>query len=584
MKPTSAKSVGFAAITGVMLTAPLVAIMYLANAWFDLSFPPFDVFDWIARMLPGDVVTFGIDLMVDTLMLLGVSVKDFAKTAEQLMALGMFLAAGVVATIIVFGIVERRIASGWRYLGVACGAVVGAPAAIITASIGQSPLDPMTNFVWTMLVSVIWGASAVGMGNRLLIPPKTTLAVDDSGDVVETAEERAVEVLGRRQFLVRMGVATATVTVVGAGIGRIMEGAEQRRLEEEQARLQEELQRARAELASSSQTAPAGPPISDMLPNADDPLKPALGTRPEYTAVRDHYQIFIRSTPTRIEEANWTLPITGLVSNPLTLTLSDIMMKYEPRSEFVTLSCISNRIGGDLISTTYWTGASLQDILADVRPTDEAQYLIIECGDGFYETVDLDLINSDKRVMLAYAWDEKPIPWDHGFPLRIWIPDRFGMKQPKWITSIEVVSEYKAGYWVERNWDKDAIVRATSVIDTIAVDAIVEEGDQKLIPIGGIAYAGARGISKVEVRVNRGFDSNDPADEGPWMEAQLREPLSDVSWVIWRYDWPFEDGEWEFEVRCVEKDGSPQIEGVASPRPSGATGIHRRTKKVEAKG
>ena len=111
------------------------------------------------------------------------------------------------------------------------------------------------------------------------------------------------------------------------------------------------------------------------------------------------------------------------------------------------------------------------------------------------------------------------------------------MKQPKWITSIEVVSEYKAGYWVERNWDEDAIVRATSVIDTIAVDAIVEEGDQKLIPIGGIAYAGARGISKVEVRVNRGFDSNDPADEGPWMEAQLREPLSDVSWVIWRYDW-----------------------------------------------
>lgn len=583
MKP---KSVGFGALAGLMLTAPLVAIMYLANKWFNLSFPPFDVFDWVARMLPGPVVTFGIDLMVDSLMLIGMSVKDFAKTAEQIMAIGIFLGAGVVATIIIFGLVERRVAGGWRYFGVACGAIVGAPIAIITASIGQSPLEPTTNFVWAMFVSVIWGASAVGMGKRLLLPIETTRALDDAGDVIE---ETTVEVLGRRQFLVRMGVATATVTVAGAGIGRIMEGAEQRRLEEEQARLEQELQRARAELATraqsgaSAQATPA-PPISDMLPNADDPLKAALGTRPEYTAVRDHYQIFIRSTPTRIEEADWTLPITGLVGNPLTLTLSDIMMNYEPRSEFVTLSCISNRIGGDLISTTYWTGVSLQDILADVRPADEAQYLIIECGDGFYETVDLDLINADKRVMLAYAWDEKPIPWDHGFPLRIWIPDRFGMKQPKWITSIEVVSEYKAGYWVERNWDKDAIVRATSVIDTIAVDAIVEEGDQKLIPIGGIAYAGARGISKVEVRVNRGFDSNDPADEGPWMEAQLREPLSDVSWVIWRYDWPFEDGEWEFEVRCVEKDGSPQIEEVASPRPSGATGIHRRTKKVEAKG
>ena len=562
MKP---KSVGFAAITGVMLTAPLVAIMYLASAWFDLSFTPFDVFDWVARMLPGDVVTFGIDLMVDTLMLLGVSVKDFAKTAEQLMALGMFLAAGVVATIIVFGIVERRIASEWRYLGVACGAVVGAPVAIITASIGQSPLDPMTNFVWTMLVSVIWGASAVGMGNRLLVPPKTALAVDDAGDFVETTEERAVEVLGRRQFLVRMGVATATVTVLGAGVGNIMASAEQRRLEEEQARLQDELQRARSELATAG-----ADPISDRLPNADDPLKPALGTRPEYTAVRDHYQIFIRSTPTKIEEDHWTLPISGLVSNPLTLTLSDIMSKYEPRSEFVTLSCISNRIGGDLISTTYWTGASLQDILADVRPTPDAKYLFIESGDGFYETVDLDLINSDKRVMLAYAWDEKPIPFDHGFPLRIWIPDRFGMKQPKWITNIEVVGEYKPGYWVARNWDKDAIVHATSVIDTVAVDAAIEEGDQKFIPIGGIAYAGARGISKVEVRVNG----------GEWTEAELREPLSEVSWVIWRYDWQFQEGEWEFEVRCVEKDGTPQIESVASPRPSGATGIHTRTQRV----
>ena len=99
--------------------------------------------------------------------------------------------------------------------------------------------------------------------------------------------------------------------------------------------------------------------------------------------------------------------------------------------------------------------------------------------------------------------EQKAIPFDHGFPLRIWLPDRYGMKQPKWITGIEVIGEYKAGYWVERNWDEVARIRTTSVIDTVAVDATITEGDDKLVPIGGIAFAGVRGISKVEIQVDR---------------------------------------------------------------------------------
>ena len=178
----------------------------------------------------------------------------------------------------------------------------------------------------------------------------------------------------------------------------------------------------------------------------------------------------------------------------------------------------------------------------------------------------LGLIASDERIMLCYAWDGEPIPFDHGFPLRIWLPDRYGMKQPKWITGIEVTDEYQPGYWVERSWDEVAQVKATSVIDTIAVNDIVEKDNQKLVPVGGIAFAGARGISKVEVRV----------DGGPWQEAQLRAPLSETTWVIWRHDWPFQEGEHTFEVRCEEADGTPQIEEKRGNRPSGATGIHSR--------
>ncbi|MCH8342033.1 MAG: molybdopterin-dependent oxidoreductase [Chloroflexi bacterium] len=185
-------------------------------------------------------------------------------------------------------------------------------------------------------------------------------------------------------------------------------------------------------------------------------------------------------------------------------SLNSLRNDFSSWDQFVTLSCISGRIGTTLISTTMWTGVSLQDLLAKAEVRDEARYLFITSGDGFYETVDLDLIASDARIMLCYAWDGNQLPVDHGFPLRIWIPDPYGMKQPKWITAIEVIDEYREGYWVERNWDEVAQVKTNSVIDTVAVDAIIESGLHRLVPIGGIAFSGARGISNVEIRVNGG--------------------------------------------------------------------------------
>ena len=172
--------------------------------------------------------------------------------------------------------------------------------------------------------------------------------------------------------------------------------------------------------------------------------------------------------------------------------------------------------------------------------------------------------------MLCYEWDGKPLPFDHGFPLRIWLPDRYGMKQPKWVTGIEVTAEYVPGYWVERDWDEVARVKATSVIDTVAVHDLEVVDGQGYIPVGGIAFAGARGISRVEVRV----------DGGAWEEAKLRSPLSETTWVIWRYEWPFQQGEHTFEVRCAEAGGTPQIEEKKGNRPDGASGIHRRKTKI----
>ena len=540
------RSFGLAVLTGVMLSAPMIAVMYLADRWLGLSFPPFDTFDWVARELPGPLVTFGIDTMIGLLMFVGLSVKDFAKTAEQIMAVGGFFAAGLVATAAVYAVVQWRGPDLRQELGLLFGAIVGVPVALMTVNISQSSANLALVFVWVLALFLAWGAASVWVARRLVLSTSTVYASEDG--------DRSVVVYGRRQFLIRMGAATAAVTVAGVGLGRMLAMSDQSRLEEE--------------LTAAEGNMPGSASMVE-LPNEGDPVKPVLGTRPEYTAVRDHYKVFIRSEPTLIDRATWTLPIVGLVNAPTRLTLDDLMNNYDSRSQFVTLTCISNSVGGDLISTTYWTGVSLQDILRDLQPSGEARYLDITCGDGFHETVALDLIESDPRIMLTYAWDGRPIPFDHGFPLRIWIPDRYGMKQPKWITGIEVVSESASrdGYWVERGWDEVARIHTTSVVDTVAIDSIIEREDERLIPIGGIAFAGARGVSRVEVRVD---------GDGPWHEARLRSPLSDTTWVIWRYDWPFEAGRHTFEVRAVENDGTPQMTGVNPARPSGSTGIHSR--------
>jgi DMSO/TMAO reductase YedYZ molybdopterin-dependent catalytic subunit len=393
--------------------------------------------------------------------------------------------------------------------------------------------------LYLLIAFLGWGAALGWVYRRLVLAPVSAAGATD---------EMAVEQLSRRQFLIRAGTATAAITVVGTGLSVGLAGAAKRRAEEASAMVEHNAESIDPSLG---------------FPNANDPIVPVPGTRPEYTPIKDHYRIFIRTRATEIDPAGYTLPISGMVDNMLMLTLDDLRNNYPVIHRYVTLSCISNNVGGNLIGTTLWSGASFKQVLADAGLRPGAKYVQIHGGDGFYETVSLDLINSDERIILAYDWDGAPIPFDHGAPLRIYIPDRYGMKQPKWITGIEVIEENRPGYWVDRGWDEIAQMRATSVIDTVAVDAIIENGDQRLIPIGGIAHAGDRGVSKVEVSV----------DGGEWMEADLRSPLSDTTWVIWRIDWPFAAGDHTFMVRMTEGDGTPQLTEVNEPHPSGATGI-----------
>lgn len=539
-------NVGTGLLVGGLLTAALMGAMYLGRQAAGLPFVPYELFNWVARELPGSLVTFGIDLMIDTMLFLGISVVDAAKTAERLMALIQFLAGGAVAGAVFFVTMTWRRAPASPFAGLVMGALFGLPLMAASMVISQSPANIIVRLLYLAVLFLGWGIALAWAYGRL-----TAMAVAP-GVAVDAAEAgRSVERIDRRRFLIRLGATTATVTVVSGGLGAVLATAERRRQETSLA----------GSDAHQSEGADGVP-----FPNANDPVVPAPGTRPEYTPLKDHYQVFLQAEPTVIDGATWVLPITGMVDNPLMLDVDAFRNNYEARHQYVTLTCISGRVGTGLISTTEWTGVSVQDVLADAGVQDGARYLFISSGDGFYETVDLDLIASDERIMLCYAWDGNPLPVDHGFPLRIWIPDRYGMKQPKWITAIEVTDEYRDGYWVERNWDKVARVKATSVVDTVAVDHVSERGGEQFVPVGGIAYAGARGISRVEVRV----------DGGEWQLAELRAPLSETTWVIWRYEWPFAAGDHVFEVRCAEGDGTPQIEESSDARPDGSSGIHSR--------
>jgi DMSO/TMAO reductase YedYZ molybdopterin-dependent catalytic subunit len=539
------------ATLGALLTAPLLAVFYLAEQVFGLPFPPFAVFDWLARTLPGDIVVRSIEAMVDIIRRFDLGeTSGTAKTLETLAALLIFFGGGVLAAMLL--LVWRQWLAGRGRLpqglwpGGLAGMLVSVPVVAISLDVGDTDTAPGIVAIWLLLAFAVWGALLFWLAERWPEPQPAELAA---------VPPLMARPLSRREFLIRVGSASATLTVIGAGVGRYLEVREERNY---QALVRQ--RRAAAEAVAGQVD----------LPNRDDPVIPVPGTRPEYTPLEDHYRIDINVRAQELDAATWRLRIGGLVERPLELTLDEIVNDFSRIDRYVTLSCISNPIGGDLISTTRWTGAPLGEVLARAGVQPQATHLRISSADGFYETVALDLVRDDPRLMLTYAWDGIPLLHEHGYPLRLYIPDRYGMKQPKWITEIEAIAGDEDGYWVARGWDREARVRATAVIDVVADDLRHTSEGMTLVPIGGIAYAGARGISAVKVRV----------DDGPWQPAQLRQPLSDTTWVLWRYEWPFVAGRHTFTVRCREADGTPQIEARAGTFPSGATGYHDLTRTL----
>jgi DMSO/TMAO reductase YedYZ molybdopterin-dependent catalytic subunit len=286
------------------------------------------------------------------------------------------------------------------------------------------------------------------------------------------------------------------------------------------------------------------------------------GVSPAITPVQNFYIVSKNFTDPVVDGQRWRLSIGGLVDHPQRLSLSDLRA-LPSVTQYVTLECISNDVGGNQISTGSFTGVRMSDLMAIASPRSSGTWAAFQSTDDYAESLPISLINSSPSILVAYDLDGAPLPTSHGYPARVLVPGHYGMKGPKWLTSINLVDHESGGYWEQQGWDHNALVKTTSRFDLPHDSDIVKVG---AISLAGVAYAGNRGISKVEYSTDRGSS---------WTAATLSPPLSDLTWVLWQGTWtPEREGSYTLLVRATDGTGAVQVSGGAPSYPGGAAGYH----------
>jgi DMSO/TMAO reductase YedYZ molybdopterin-dependent catalytic subunit len=335
---------------------------------------------------------------------------------------------------------------------------------------------------------------------------------------------------------------------------------------------------------SSSSTPP--PPLqSPVLSNSTRPsdlpseLLPFFAS--EITPNDRFYRIDINvAIPTIIADM-WKLRITGLIDNPLEFTYGELK-SLPSMEEYATLECVSNKVGGDLISTALWKGVSLKSVLEMAQVKPEATYVVFRCFDGYDVGIPLEK-GLEETTLLAYEMNRATLPTNHGFPVRAIVPGIYGMMNAKWVTEIELVNTVYEGFWQRKGWSNEAKYKIHSTIvapgsalsnrfGSLGMPTTVTVGNK--VPIAGIAFAGNEGISKVEVSMDGG---------NSWQEAKMKDPISINSWVLWYMEWnPVSEGRHVMSVRATDRTGKIQPVGFHEPFPDGSSGYNMIEVMVQA--
>lgn len=347
----------------------------------------------------------------------------------------------------------------------------------------------------------------------------------------------------RRSFIIGAGAVLGVAAVAG-GLGRFL------------------IENAKRMVAGRDQV---------QLPSPAMALPPVPQTAslevPELTPIlvpnEDFYRIDTALSVPRVDLQDWTLTVKGRVDRPYSIDFSDLLdMRMVERD--ITLSCVSNQVGGGLVGNARWQGVPLSEILDRAGPRDDAEQIVGRSEDEFTVGFPFSAAYDGREALVAVGMNGEPLPFEHGFPARLVVAGLYGyVSATKWLTEIELTGwdEFDA-YWVPRGWAKEAPIKTQSRIDTPGRAARIPPGPRQ---VAGVAWAPTRGISKVEVQLGEGT---------PWVEAVLSEPLSENAWVQWRVDWDPEPGEVFLRVRATDGEGEVQTEMERPPAPDGATGWH----------
>jgi len=288
----------------------------------------------------------------------------------------------------------------------------------------------------------------------------------------------------------------------------------------------------------------------------------APGATPYVSGNKDFYRIDTALYPPQVDPATWQLKIHGMVRNPITITWEQLLER--PMIErYITLTCVSNEVGGDLIGNALWLGTPIKELLDEADPLPGADQVVQRSVDGWTCGSPTSVLRDGRDALLAIGMNGETLPVDHGFPVRMVVPGLYGyVSACKWITEIELsrFEDFDA-YWVPRGWAQQAPIKTESRIDTPRDGASRDAGT---VTVAGVAWAQHRGIAKVEVQV----------DDGAWQVATLAETASADTWRQWSFPWQATAGKHILRVRATDTSGQTQTSTPAPPDPDGATGWH----------
>lgn len=305
-----------------------------------------------------------------------------------------------------------------------------------------------------------------------------------------------------------------------------------------------------------------------VLPRPADPLPPLAdgldieGISPFRTPTGDFYRVDVNLSVPVVDVDDWTLTIDGDVANPYTITW-DELLAMDMIERDITMTCVSNEVGGGYVGATRWLGVPLADLLERARVGSEADQILSTAVDGFTISTPLDVATDGRDAMVAIAMDGEPLPREHGFPARLITPGLYGyVGATKWVERLTLTTYAEdRAYWTERDWDIDGPIKISTRIDTPRGLTELDPGD---LVIAGVAWAQHRGVEGVQVRV----------DDGDWTDAELGPDAGVDYWRQWYLPWKATSGRHTVQARCITDDGEVQTADRASPFPNGSSGIH----------